>query len=85
MARLFSIFARKVENSDFLLNDVGDSALEASAFVEKNGKLDAALFGDLGEKTSDIKLIFSDLDNRLEQLRRSPPISPTCARSSGIS
>lgn len=68
MARLFSIFARKVENSDFLLNDVGDSALEASAFVEKNGKLDAALFGDLGEKTSDIKLIFSDLDNRLEHV-----------------
>jgi chromosome segregation ATPase len=65
MARLFSIFARKAESSDFLLENAGDHGLEEGSLVERNGKLDPALFGDLGQKSGDIKAIFADLDSRL--------------------
>ncbi|HWJ69184.1 MAG TPA: hypothetical protein VNS79_03945 [Sphingobium sp.] len=35
------------------------------SFVEKDGRLNAALFGDLGERTGNIRDIFGDLDGRL--------------------
>jgi len=65
MARLLSIFSRKFDSAVLALNYDGENEQGAIPFIEKNGKLDAALFGDLGEKTSDIRSIFTDLDGRL--------------------
>lgn len=65
MALLFNIFSRKVEASMLALDHAVENGFGAPPFVEKNGKLDVALFGDLGEKTSDIRSIFTDLDGRL--------------------
>ena len=65
MARLFGIFARRVDGSDFLPIPLDEGTAGSASFIERNGRLDSALFGDLGEKTSDIKGIFSDIDSRL--------------------
>ena len=71
MARLLSIFSRRVEvsGSDASLHEFVPNA---ASFLESGGRLDVALFGDLGEKTSDIRSAFADLDGRLVHMMAMP-------------
>ncbi len=65
MARLFNIFAKKAPPSVVAWNPAGENMLGVVSFIEKDGRLDSSIFGDLGEKTGGIRGIFTDLDSRL--------------------
>jgi chromosome segregation protein len=68
MARLFGIFARKVDAPHYLSEAEEDDAAGNSGLLERGARPDSTLFGDLGEKTGDIKAIFSDIDGRLHHV-----------------
>lgn len=70
MARLLSIFSRRGEVSG--LEAAHDLAPNSVSFLESGGRLDVALFGDLGEKASDIRSAFADLDGRLVHMMAMP-------------